>query len=265
MSIRSGAEWLALCKEENKLQVSLRRHIYRVDDCVVKIDLAANEPDEYGDFNDPSITRLLNENAKAMTELVANATTIPIPQFVEDGYVSRFDGTSCYFSVWKYIDGDSLEERWDQLTMQQKEKVMGQLHGYIIQLEKVENPLKEVFAVCTLCSTHELLNNPGIPGKQQNFWRNNGPFKTVEEYRQNVWELYEYNPTFTSQTRSVLDHMDWFRCNVLIDKEGEQVVGLLDWEKAGFIPAPRENFLAGASAEIIRKHYPWLSLFDGRS
>src|SRR5208282_6089162 len=120
MPIHSGPGWLALCKEENKLQISLRRHIYRVNNYVVKIDLAVNEPDEYGDFNEPEITRLLDENAKAMTELVAKTTTIPVPQFVEDGYLSGNNAASRYFSVWKYIDGYSLEERWDQLTIKQK-------------------------------------------------------------------------------------------------------------------------------------------------
>ena len=107
MPIRSGDEWLALCKEENKLQIPLRRHIYRVDNYVVKIDLATDEPDEYGDFNDSIITRLLSENAKAMTELVGNTTTIPILRFVEDGYLSGFNGARCYFSVWTYIAGHS--------------------------------------------------------------------------------------------------------------------------------------------------------------
>jgi len=140
---------------------------------------------------------------------------------------------------------------------------MEQLHDYVCQLEKVENPLKEEFAVGTLCSTHELLNNPGIPGKEESFWRNNGPFKTVEDYAQMVPELFNYIPTFPSSTEAVLDHMDWFRCNVLIDEDGERVVGLLDWEKAGFIPCPKENFVAGASAEVVKKFYPWLNLFDG--
>src|SRR5271170_2502216 len=170
MPIRSGGEWLSLCREENKLQISLRRHIYQVDDYVVKIDLAANEPDEYGNVNDPKLTRLLSENAKAMTQLVASTTTIPVPQFVEDGYLSREDGTSCYFSVWKYIEGYSLEERWSKLTMEQREKVMDRLHGYTVQMAKVENPLKEVFAVGTTCSTLELLNNPNIPGNRDSFW-----------------------------------------------------------------------------------------------
>jgi hypothetical protein len=46
---------------------------------------------------------------------------------------------------------------------------MEQLRGYVCQLKEVENPLKDEFAVGTLCSTHELLNNPCIPGKEDRF------------------------------------------------------------------------------------------------
>jgi hypothetical protein len=92
MPLHTPTEWLSLCKEENKLQPSLRRHIHRVGNYVVKIDLAADEPDAYGDRNDPRLTRLLSENAKAATEFVVATTAIPIPTFVEDGYIeSRRD------------------------------------------------------------------------------------------------------------------------------------------------------------------------------
>src|SRR5438552_2355270 len=47
MPIHTPDEWLSLCKEENKLQLSFRRHIYRVNNYVVKIDLDASEPDVY--------------------------------------------------------------------------------------------------------------------------------------------------------------------------------------------------------------------------
>ena len=56
--------------------------------------------------------------------------------------------------------------------------------------------------------------------------------------------------------------MDWFMCNVLIDHARQHVVAILDWEKAGFIPDPRGNFLAGASESVKARMYPWLTLFD---
>ena len=55
--------------------------------------------------------------------------------------------------------------------------------------------------------------------------------------------------------------MDWFMCNVLVDSTVNQIVGLLDWEKAGFIPDPGDNFLRGATLEA-RQRNEWLALFD---
>lgn len=264
MPLHTPTDWLSLCNEDNKLQPSLRRHIYRVSNYVVKIDLDATEPDAYGDRNDPRTTRLLSENAKVATQFVAATTTIPVPTFVEDGYIESH-GMKRYFSVWKYIEGNSLESKWDLLTMETKERIMAQLHEYTKQLRQIHNPFAGEFEVGTFCSTHELLNDPGIPSKRESFWHNNGPFKTVEGYKQKIQELYEWIPVFDDNTKPVLDHMDWFMCNVLIDEEGKNVVGLLDWEKAGFIPAPRENFLAGATSEVMDRYYPWLTLFDTRA
>ena len=261
MVILSAAEWFALCKEDNKLQVSLRRHIHRVDSYVVKIDLLATDPDVYGDYNDPRITRLLSENAKAATALVSKHTSIPVPQFVEDGVYCDKDGVARYYSVWGYIEGVLLEDIWISLSTEKKQGLLQQLRDFIVQLKRVPNPYSQKFAVGTLCSTGELLNDPGNPEKGGSFWRHNGPFKTVEDYRDAVKELYSYEPSFTPKSPATFDHMDWFTCNVLVDGNAEQIVGLLDWEKAGFIPDPRDNFLRGAAPEVKQRNV-WLTLFD---
>ena len=259
----SPVEWLALCTNENKLQISLRRHIHHIEDYIVKIDLAADELDAYGDVNDPRVTGLMSENAKAATELVMKNTSIPVPVFIEDGYIGG-SGTRRYFSVWEYIDGLSLETEWKGLSTDTKERIMGQLHGYALQLKGISNPFNDRFAVGTLCSTHELLNDPNIPGRQRAFWSNNGPFTTVEEFKEKVDILYGREPTFSANTPSVFDHMDWFMCNVLIDHSRENVIGVLDWEKAGFIPDPEGSFLAGADESVKARLYLWLTLFDSR-
>jgi len=261
MVTHSAAEWFALCKEENKLQISLRRHIHRVDDYVVKIDLAAKEPDFYGDHNDPRITRLLSENAKAATALVSKYTSIPVPRFVEDGVYRYNDGVDRYYSVWDYIEGLSLEDIWTPLSAEKKHGLLQQLRNFIVQLKRVPNPYSQKFAVGTLCSTGELLNDPGNPKKAGSFWHHNGPFKTVEDYRDAVKELYDYEPVFTPQSSTTFDHMDWFTCNVLVNSNADEIVGLLDWEKAGFIPDPEDNFLRGAAPEVKQRN-DWLALFD---
>jgi hypothetical protein len=114
----------------------------------------------------------------------------------------------------------------------------------------------------TSATTHELLNNPGIPGRNHTFWGNNGPFGTVDEFKEKAKILYDWELSFSNNTAPVFDHMDWFMCNVLIDQARENVVAVLDWEKAGFIPDPEGNFLAGASESIKAQMYPWLTLLD---
>ena len=142
-----------------------------------------------------------------------------------------------------------------------QERILQQLRLFIKQLRNVPNPNKDKYAVGTLCSTGELLNDPCNPSKHGSFWQHNGPFQTVQEYADKVNELYDYEPRFEVDTPATFDHMDWFPCNVLVDEKCERVVGLLDWEKAGFIPDPIDNFLRGASIESRRKHQ-WLSLFN---
>ena len=77
---------------------------------------------------------------------------------------------------------------------------MAQLHGYALQLQLVSNPFSDRFAVGTLCSTHELLNDPNLPGRpgEQSFWRNNGPFATTEMYREKISILYDREPKFSA-------------------------------------------------------------------
>jgi hypothetical protein len=99
METGRAEELLKRCTEENKLQISLRRHIHRVDNYVVKIDLSAAESDFYGDLNDPRITRLLSENAKEATALVSKYTSIPVPSFVT-WYASR---CGRYHSVLQHL------------------------------------------------------------------------------------------------------------------------------------------------------------------
>src|SRR5579859_42315 len=261
MNTVRAEELLKRCTEENKLQISLRRHIHRVDNYVIKIDLSAEEPDFYGDLNDPRITRLLSENAKEATALVSKYTSIPVPSFVRDGIYRCVDGISRYYSIWDYIEGVSLEDVWAAISTGKKLELLCQLRSFIVQLKNIPNPHPQRFAVGTFCSTGELLNYPGNPADGESFWRNNGPFGSAEDYRNKVKLLYGYDPGFPLHGRAVFDHMDWFTCNVLVDSNADNVVGLLDWEKAGFIPDPRDNFVRGATLEAKRRN-EWLTLFD---
>jgi len=244
---------LQACCEETKLHPTLRRHIHRVDNFVVKVRLRQGEPDIYGNTYDPGLLQLQDENAIAATKLVKKQTSVPIP-----GLVHADDN----FTVWEYIDGFPLDEVWTKISSSQLLSIKFQIREFIAQLWTIPHPLPEKFAVGTLCSTHELLNDPFIPGCPRNFYEFNGPFKTVEEYRGNVRELYGREPRFPPDSPSVFDHMDWHPSNIILHPNLDAVAGIIDWEMAGFIPDPKDMYMGDDPIEEWSR--PELAdLFDG--
>lgn len=124
----------------------------------------------------------------------------------------------------------------------QIEGVKHQLRSYISQLWTIRNPLVSEFAVGTLCSTHELLNDPFLPHAQGSFYKRNGPFKTIEEYRNNVEYLYGRIPKFPKDAGVVFDHMDWHPSNIILYPNMDCIAAIIDWEKEGFIPDPGDIY-----------------------
>jgi Phosphotransferase enzyme family len=224
---------LESCNESNKLHPSLRRHIHRVGDHVVKIPLKPGETDLYNNTHDPLLTGLLDENAIEATRLVQQHTAIPIPKLVHEG-----EG----FTVWEYIDGIAMDTAWKKLSEKQIDSIKIQLRGFIAQLWTIHHPFASKFAVGTLCSTHELLNDPFLPNAKRDFYVHNGPFKTIEEYRGNVKLLYGRVPRFSTEARLLFDHMDWHPSNIILSHNLDSVAGIIDWEKAGFIPDPQDMY-----------------------
>jgi hypothetical protein len=154
---------LESCNETNKLHPTLRRHIHRVGGHVIKIPLKLGEPDFYNNTTHGSLTRLtslLDENVIAVTRLVQRHTAIPIQKLVHEG-----EG----FTVWEYIDGIAMDSAWVKLSEKQIQSIKIQLREFIAQLWTIDHPFASKFAVGTLCSTHELLNDPFLPNAKRDF------------------------------------------------------------------------------------------------
>jgi Phosphotransferase enzyme family len=224
---------LKCCIESNKLHPTLRRHIHRVGDHVIKIPLKLGETDLYNNTHDPRLTAVLDENAIAATRLVERYTSIPVPKIVHEGEV---------FTVWEYIDGIPMDMAWKKLSGKQIESIKLQLRGFIAQLWTIQHPSPSKFAVGTLCSTHELLNDPFLPNTKRDFYSHNGPFKSIEEYKSNVELLYGRVPRFSTDAKLLFDHMDWHPSNVILHHNLDTVAAVIDWERAGFIPDPQEMY-----------------------
>jgi hypothetical protein len=101
-------------------------------------------------------------------------------------------------TVWEFIDGCSLDQVWERLTLRQRERLKLQLREFIAHLWNIPPPTE--FAVGSLCSTHKLLCDnfhPHHPEYAHRFWTKNGPYTTVEDYQSTAVNLfYGYEPKF---------------------------------------------------------------------
>jgi hypothetical protein len=275
--------WQALCTEENKLAPSIVRHVHRVGDKLIRINMSPNERNVFGEFNDNQrLMRLLEENYRRASELVnthLGNTEIKVPRVL-----SRHGDD---VTVWEFINGVALDQLWDGLTVRQREGIKLQLRQFIARLWNISAPAD--FAVGSLCSTHELLCDnfhPHHPEYARLFWTNNGPYRTVEQYCSASQSLfYGYKPRFPvrvpidspevrlyecsiseglATARPVFDHLDWTPSNIIVHPNGDYVAGIIDWEYAAFIPDPADYFLRCVPKKRLEEE-DWWTLFDGVS
>src|SRR5436305_1951652 len=129
------------------------------------------------------------------------------------------------------MEGKDLGSVQDQITDRQLAGIKLKLKDYIRQLWAVSNPYSDDFAVGTLCDTYEILFtvNKTYPHR--------GPFKTTNEYRLHIPELFGRSARFPVNARPVFDHMP---SNIILHLNLDSIAAIIDWEYGGFIPDPRD-------------------------
>lgn len=166
---------------------------------------------------------------------VAEKTSIPVPKV----YCAFTDKGATYIVMSK-INGHIASHGWDALPEESKARILQQLRQMIQELRFIKPP-----------KTIGIANSAGgpvydcrLPSKL--FW---GPYTSIHEFHEalindisvetdyetmppNLSELFRFYrqsfgmPTFT--------HGDLSKSTVLVD--GSQVVGIIDWETAGWLP-----------------------------
>ncbi|KAJ5236927.1 hypothetical protein N7489_007018 [Penicillium chrysogenum] len=148
---------------------------------------------------------------------VSENTTIPIPHVHEtqnhDGGVKSI--------LMDYIEGQTLQDAWFNMTPSQKMSIAEELHGYIRQLQGLK---------------HE---HPRSFSRKSTFTRS--PVY-LDEYlfsrlTTSVPDLvHNYMGTNRADHDMVFTHGDLAPRNILVDDHGH-VTAVLDWELAGWRPA----------------------------
>jgi thiamine kinase-like enzyme len=136
------------------------------------------------------------------------------------------------------IKGDIIGNGWLKRSEESKAKLLSQLKSTIAKMREIQPP--EGMVVASLDGGS--LYDSRIPGPSLCF----GPFSTTQEFHRHLRSGMELDPRvdtelqdlIVQQNRSwplVFTHGDLSSLNILV--RGDGIVGIIDWETAGWYPS----------------------------
>ncbi|EEP79738.1 predicted protein [Uncinocarpus reesii 1704] len=168
-------------------------------------------------------------------KLVHAKTSIPVPKVhrvLKIKTQDTFFGCQCYF-VMDFIEGDTIQDCWEDLSQAQREDVVSQVAAMFIALQSAQVPQQPGPVDCQLC-------------KAKGCWFSDiggGPFRDITamedwfnrklEICQSFKQAPDAVPPFCFD-KLVLTHQDIALRNLILDPEGK--VWLIDWGDAGIYP-----------------------------
>lgn len=168
---------------------------------------------------------------------VASHTSIPVPKVY---YAFTYKGSS--YNVMRHIKGQKAGRLWGRRTEESKTQILNQVRGMIKELRSIPPP--ETAGVSSIDGGP--FYDCRLPTKS--YW---GPFTTVRQFHEalvgmdldtdyvlddDLAELFEFYRQYQhSGDGLVLTHGDLSSFNILV--QGDNVVGIVDWETSGWFPA----------------------------
>lgn len=185
--------------------------------------------------NDKTVVKLCDPNRLAEAEglrFIRSKTSLPIPE-VYNAYVDETIDRGVI--VMEYIEGEVLRDVIQDMDDTRRQKIISELQKFMSELRSIEGD----FIGSIDGSACE---DPVFCAEQGGF----GPYKTEKEFNEvliramtineeNSWVGHVSKPIRAMPSHTtVLTHADISPRNIII--RDERVVGILDWEMAGFYP-----------------------------
>lgn len=185
---------------------------------------------KYGDVRDFS---------EACTiQFVAQHTSIPVPKIY-----SCFERKGRVYIVMENIKGRPLIQQWTNRSHKSKAEVLKQLRVMIDELRTVPHP--EHIGIANVCGGP--LFDPRLPGSYRF-----GPFTSAADFHRHIREGWDQADCAKLPEESAAEvnhlimkhqgswpirftHGDLTPRNILVD--GDEVMGIVDWETAGWYPS----------------------------
>ena len=189
----------------------------------------------------------------ATMRFVSSNTSIPIPTVVDFVPGNELTGSGEDYLILTTISG--THPRPSEYTQSQRISLGKQIRACVDQLRVISAPGPEI---CTFGG-----------GRYNNLrlgWNPTGPFADLDAFNAHLLSLVpprvREDPTVTTalakRHRIVFSHNDLLPRNILVDHKG-QLVGILDWEMAGWFP----EYWEYTTALGLSVSQPWIEMLKG--
>ncbi|TPX18631.1 uncharacterized protein E0L32_002488 [Thyridium curvatum] len=188
--------------------------------------------------------------AAALLFLASSAPTIPVPKL---HHAFRDDKSGMTYIVMEKIDGRPLDDAWQGNSPEENERLLSQLKRIFRELRALKKPAETGIGAGAVCAAdggklhdHRIWNAAGEKGlgpftseADFNLFLRNGVSNTDSitdpQRKEDIQRLIElHRESEQKDTETVFTHGDMNLSNILV-KEGK-VVGIVDWEMAGWYP-----------------------------
>jgi hypothetical protein len=167
---------------------------------------------------------------------IAKNTQIPVPRVI-----CSFVHNATTYIVMQRIQGKMLAAVWPSLSESSRSKVLSQLKS-LVGLMRELKPLEGFEGVANV--VRGPLSDLRLPRTDNGF----GPFKSIQEFHKFLRNGLEKRPDLDLEIDRMMElhdrpwpwpgpiftHGDLSSLNILV--EGDEIVGIIDWETAGWYP-----------------------------
>ncbi|KEY72893.1 hypothetical protein S7711_06724 [Stachybotrys chartarum IBT 7711] len=169
-------------------------------------------------------------------QFVAQHTSIPVPQ-VYSAFVHR--GST--YIVMRKVDGEMAWMGWKERPEASQRRILNQLRSMVSQLRAIAPA--EGTGIANIDGGP--IYDCRLPSKS--FW---GPFAAVQDFHKELANGVDFEVRYESQPPELIELFDFYRqrngkpvfthgdlssLNILV--QGDDVVGIVDWETAGWLPS----------------------------
>ncbi|EGD97970.1 hypothetical protein TMEN_4341 [Trichophyton mentagrophytes] len=163
--------------------------------------------------------KCVDSGERQAMELIARATTIPVPKVFDARYVER-EGDKFFYIVMEYIPGKPLNVAWNGLSESQRKHTCLEIDGYLAQLRK-------------LTGDRIMAADGGALDVGLYQRRYLGPYDTEQEFHHALGKGEHHN--LGNDHTIHFAHADLAPRNIIVDDTGH-INAIVDWERAGWYP-----------------------------